>query len=455
MITGKASGGQISIILYLATQLTGCIVELPTAVDMADFSVVTEVPLDFQTPFDSTVADPDMADAEPPFQDASVEADAGEALQPDLSYVGQCTPGETRSCGTEFGRCQNDTQVCNQRAQWPAPCPPPPPPTAEICDGQDNDCDGNTDETFELGAACHRQDTNGLQYRGQTRCNLEPGSPDYHQAYCGPMDDCSADVDGDGSTICNDCDDSDGNNAPGLREVCDGADNDCDGRVDENLARPCGGFDCEFQDGQQSCTDGQWSRCINDADGQACECLPGYGFDETIGRCRDINECETMESPCEGTCQNIGGSFRCHCADGQILAEDGRSCVGSYCEPAAHLALNGNPLNIAPELFRLCDQDAACCQSCDWLTQCQITQRRCDAINTVMDEGRLSQEAARQFHLFQCLIRCNGNDFALDDRVHRADVELRTLCEAPQCDDVHHHYMTMPGDNRQTCNLPQ
>ena len=40
----------------------------------------------------------------------------------------------------------------------------------------------------------------------------------------------------------------------------------------------------------------------------------------------DIDECQS--SPCNVTCVNTEGSFRCECPLGQRLADDGISCHG-------------------------------------------------------------------------------------------------------------------------------
>ena len=46
--------------------------------------------------------------------------------------------------------------------------------------------------------------------------------------------DAPVDADGDGFLETDDCDDADPTTFPGAEEVCDGADNDCDGEVDED-----------------------------------------------------------------------------------------------------------------------------------------------------------------------------------------------------------------------------
>jgi len=84
----------------------------------------------------------------------------------------------------------------------------------------------------------------------------------------------SADVDGDGVTVCGgDCDDEDPSRAPGLPELCDGVDNDCDPDTDENADEDGDGSpmceDCDDEDPdrnpdvQENCDDG----VDNDCDG--------------------------------------------------------------------------------------------------------------------------------------------------------------------------------------------
>ncbi len=80
------------------------------------------------------------------------------------------------------------------------------PETADSgCDGQDNDCDGETDEGFNVGQVC---------YAGEGACRAQG-------QYV-----CNANQDG---TVCN----ATPNMGNQSAEVCDGEDNDCDGQVDE------------------------------------------------------------------------------------------------------------------------------------------------------------------------------------------------------------------------------
>jgi hypothetical protein len=109
----------------------------------------------------------------------------------------------------------------------------------EICDGKDNNCDGQIDEGFNLqtdaancgkcGNVCAFAHANGLCQQGKCGFACLPGY---------------VDLDGNPENGCEyACTPS--NN--GI-EICDGKDNDCDGTVDEgaiDVGQPCGDNGCQ------------------------------------------------------------------------------------------------------------------------------------------------------------------------------------------------------------------
>ncbi|MCK6503781.1 choice-of-anchor D domain-containing protein [Myxococcota bacterium] len=128
------------------------------------------------------------------------------------------------------------------------------PGAAEVCDGQDDDCDGLTDE----GTSCYDNDGDGLS-ADEGDCNdgdaqvsplaTEVPANGVDDDCDGVVDDGAVDLDGDGvSTSGGDCDDGDASVRPGAPEACDGDDEDCDGLVDE-------GTSCSDNDGDGSSAD--------------------------------------------------------------------------------------------------------------------------------------------------------------------------------------------------------
>ncbi len=125
------------------------------------------------------------------------------------------------------------------------------PDAAEVCNGEDEDCDGEVDEDFDADG---------------------DGFVDGDDA------DCAASYDADNL----DCDDSDPEVNPEAYDVCDAIDNDCDGSVDE-------GWDID-SDGYTSCGD----------DG-----VSGTEDDDCVDTNPDINpgaaeSCNNTDDDCDG-----------------------------------------------------------------------------------------------------------------------------------------------------------
>ncbi len=128
--------------------------------------------------------------------------------QVDEDIGGCCAVAEVRACGADVGQCTVGEQTCGPDRAW-GRCSGQAP-AVERCDGQDQDCDGATDEgTLNACGAC------GPPPR--ERCN-------------GQDDDCDGQTDEGTLNACGAC-------GAVPAETCDGLDEDCDGQIDEGACR--------------------------------------------------------------------------------------------------------------------------------------------------------------------------------------------------------------------------
>ena len=161
-------------------------------------------------------------------------------------------------------------------------------PAEEICDGQDNDCDGEIDEDA-ADASSWYTDGDGDGY----------GDPDTLTVACEPPD---------GAILqSGDCDDADAAISPDGEEICDEADNDCDGDIDEDASDQLTWYADIDGDG------------YGDADSTTAACSQPSGFVSDSADCNDSNEAINpgVEEVCdEPTDYNCDGSIGYADADG-------------------------------------------------------------------------------------------------------------------------------------------
>ena len=171
-----------------------------------------------------------------------------------------------------FGVCDSD---CNDAdvAIYPG--------HAEVCDGKDNNCDGFVDELLPIATYCPDADGDGHGVVGGA-----PVMGCIKPAGYGQCD--------------NDCNDHAPTVYVGATEICDGKDNDCNDKIDENALLLCGVG---------------W--CARAASGCSSICTPGEP---------GIEVCNDFDDDCDGV--NDNGT------DLALCGKPGLHCAAGYCVPA-------------------------------------------------------------------------------------------------------------------------
>ncbi len=251
-------------------------------------------------------------------------------------------------------------------------------PAEEICNEVDDDCDGAVDEGFEArGEVCDGDDEDlcldGIFVCGDSGALVCSDSPESRVEICNdedddcdgerdegfeaakgqPCDGNDADLCADGVFVCDSgglrCDDDDAT----VAEVCNGTDDDCDGSTDEDFAEA--GEECDpggpCLDGTMQCTGGE-ATCVATVRPNCC----GNGLQEggeicdgdCPGSCDDGNGCTRdsltgSASACDAVCtftfdpEADAGSDRCVCVDASPAPEvrcnpfeSGQVWIGGY-----------------------------------------------------------------------------------------------------------------------------
>jgi MYXO-CTERM domain-containing protein len=303
----------------------------------------------------------------------------------------KCKDGDTQACGSDVGACKKGKQTC-KNGVWGA-CVGETKATKELCDGKDNDCDGKVDEDFaDKGKACSVGNgackTNG-KYICKTDgsgivCDAKVIKPS--KEICdGKDNDCDGQTDEDfsdlgkactlGKGICkssgkNICK-TDGSGItcdakviqPG-KEICDNKDNDCDGQTDEDGV-------CQEPNTEPN-TEPTPDGGTEPTPDAGSEPTPDTAPDASPDVTPDVGDCYTTGCPtgkvckdgkCEDDpCLNITCKNDEFCRDGQCVqacgckqCAAGEYCVDGVCEKDACVG-------VACAADEICDKTTGQCE---------------------------------------------------------------------------------------------
>ena len=246
-------------------------------------------------------------------------------------------PDGGMACGNTTGECTAGMRMCRSGSLV---CEGGMGPGLETCNGRDDDCDGASDETFDFnsdptncggcGISCARPNAIGVCMASS--CVIAGCVDGFFDIDGNPLNGCEYACSVAGN------------------EICNGADDDCDGSTDEALTTPanfclqqgvcagttatCGGaagWQCmyppSFEDSETECDDAD-----NDCDGSVDEAFPlkGTSCSVGVGACRGVGsyvcaaggasvqcnavpaateadeECNARDDDCDGLVDEIG-----------------------------------------------------------------------------------------------------------------------------------------------------
>ena len=315
----------------------------------------------------------------------------------------------------------------------------------ESCNGLDDDCDGDIDEGFPgLADDCSDSGIGVCQGNGSIQCRADgsgtecvitvPGGTPGEEVCNGLDDNCNGRID-EGlmcSSVC----------VPSGAEVCNGVDDDCNGLIDE--ADPAAGTPCGLMDG--ICVPGSL-RCVRGD----LVCLGGMGGRDEV--CNGVDDdCDgeiDEDAPCgegllciDGGCRrpcNAAMEFPCPFG---FVCEEPSAGSGTFCLPTACAECTAEERCISDRCVNACEGVA-----CGELEQCvRGTCRDCHTLNCGSDEichaSRCVTDPCRDVDCAademcvdgSCLPACDDALCAAGERCGDDGTCQSTTCAAVTCD---------------------
>ena len=290
------------------------------------------------------------------------------------------------------------------------------PDAEEICDGIDNDCDGDIDEDDSVDASIWYADTDADTYGDASTSDIACDQPS-GESLSWVTDD-------------QDCDDTDSAVNPAATEICDGIDNDCDTLIDDD-------------DSDLDSSTGSTFYADDDSDGygdlssttEACTTPAGYSTDDAD--CDDTDDainpgasevCNELDDDCNGDIDAADGGLDTSTGITFYADDDG----DSYGDVADSVDTCSQPSGYVAD-----DQD---CDDTDSAVNPSATEV-CDSVDNDCD-GPVDEKNASNASIWYA--DSDGDSYGdVSTRDRACDQPSGYVSDDTDCDDT--RYATNPG----------
>jgi len=321
-------------------------------------------------------------------ENTQVETPTEKHPEPEQIVEKECTLNTTRSCyngptkTNNIGECKPGQQICSKEGAWSL-CLGQILPTQELCNGKDDDCNGQIDDTYpEKDKTCETQKP-GICKDGVYQCLS-------------------------GLLKCKQTNTS-------KTEECNNIDDDCDGQIDEELKQDCYSGPSQTEGvgtckkGEQTCTAGKWGLCSGEIIPQSEVC---NGKDDDCNGIIDQSYAPKL-CPANQTCET--GVCLVQCKE-DADCPNKTNCQNGLCKSFTCQSPLQACVHTCIDVSSNAEHCGACYQSCSSIQACSNSACVCDLNTAQICNGVCTDVSFNDANCGTCGTTCTNGTLCVEKK---------------------------------------